>query len=84
MTEVDPATVAEVEKEKLGEAPVTKTKMYDAEGRPLLMERSGGEGRSTTGPNTRILSIEDVTEEEEAKEERKSRKSSKDKDKDEN
>lgn len=53
----------------LGEAPVTQTKMYDAEGRPLLVERNGGEGGSTTraGPNTRILSIEDVTEEEDKK-----------------
>lgn len=65
-------------KQKLGEAPVTQTKMYDAEGRPLLIERSGGDGRSTTGPNTRVLSIEDVTEEED-KDQRVSSASSKSK-----
>lgn len=46
-------------KQKLGEAPVSQTRMYDAEGRPLLVEGSG----RRAGPETRILSIEDVTEE---------------------
>ncbi|GAB1316372.1 hypothetical protein MFIFM68171_06582 [Madurella fahalii] len=47
-------------KQKLGEPPVTQTRMYDAYGRPLLVE---GGGRST-GPNTTVMRIEDVTEEE--------------------
>lgn len=59
-------------KQKLGEEPVTQTKMYDAEGRPLLIERNGGEGRSTTGPNTKILSIEDITEEEDTEQKKSS------------
>lgn len=61
-------------RQQLGEAPVTQMRMYDAQGRPLLTDGSGGSGqrprprpRSTRGPTRRIISIEDVTEEEEKK-----------------
>lgn len=62
-------------KQKLGEAPVTYMKMYDAQGKPLLTEGNGsgsGSGssrprQSKRGPSRRIISIEDVTEEEDKK-----------------
>lgn len=66
-------------KQKLGEAPVTQMRMYDAQGRPLLTEGNGsasgsgsGSGsrrprQSKRGPSRRIISIEDVTEEEDKK-----------------
>ncbi|KAJ4424428.1 hypothetical protein N0V82_000950 [Gnomoniopsis sp. IMI 355080] len=58
-------------KQKLGEAPITQMRMYDAQGRPLLTQGndSGDASRhqSKRGPSTRIISIEDVTEEEEKK-----------------
>lgn len=63
-------------KQKLGEAPVTQMRMYDAQGRPLLTEGNGsgsGSGSSSRprqskrGPSRRIISIEDVTEEEDKK-----------------
>lgn len=47
-------------KQKLGDAPVSQTRIYDAQGRPLLTERSGGASRT---PDTAIMRIEDVTEE---------------------
>lgn len=60
-------------KQNLGEAPVTQMRMYDAQGRPLLTEGSGSGGsgssrrQSKRGPSRRIISIEDVTEEEDKK-----------------
>jgi hypothetical protein len=46
-------------KQKLGEAPVTQTKIYDAQGRPLLIERGD---RPAASNNTVARRIEDVTE----------------------
>ncbi|CAN8098254.1 unnamed protein product [Discula destructiva] len=60
-------------RQNLGEAPVTQTRMFDAHGRPLLVEgsSSGGASRSRhqskPGPSMKIISIEDVTEEEDKK-----------------
>lgn len=61
-------------KQKLGEAPVTQMRMYDAQGRPLLTEgNDSGSGSSSRprqskrGPSRKIISIEDVTEEEDKK-----------------
>lgn len=64
-------------KQKLGEAPVTQMRMYDAQGRPLLTEGNGSASGSGSGssrprqskraPSRRIISIEDVTEEEDKK-----------------
>ncbi|KAJ4393624.1 hypothetical protein N0V93_002837 [Gnomoniopsis smithogilvyi] len=58
-------------KQKLGEAPITQMRMYDAQGRPLLTEGNGsghtGRRESKRGPSRRIISIEDVTDEEEKK-----------------
>lgn len=58
-------------RQNLGEAPVTQVKMYDAQGRPLLIEGSGSGSssrrQSKRGPSRRIISIEDVTEEEDKK-----------------
>ncbi|KAK3308333.1 uncharacterized protein B0T15DRAFT_490921 [Chaetomium strumarium] len=45
-------------KQKLGEPPVTQTRMYDAQGRPLLTD---GAGRRT-GLDDSVRRIEDVTE----------------------
>lgn len=65
-------------KQKLGEAPITQMRMYDAQGRSLLTEGndSGSSSRprqSKRGPSRRIISIEDVTEEEDKKAEESSR-----------
>lgn len=46
-------------KQKLGEAPVTQTKIYDAQGRPLYLE---GGRRRTPGVDDRVPRIEDVTD----------------------
>lgn len=47
--------------QKLGEAPVTQTRIYDAQGRPLLIDRSD---RPPAGPNNSVVRrVEDVTEE---------------------
>lgn len=58
-------------KQKLGEAPITQMKMYDAQGRPLLTEANSSDDtsrrQSKGGPSRRIISIEDVTEEEDKK-----------------
>jgi hypothetical protein len=35
-------------KQRLGEAPVTNTRIYDAQGRPLLIERSDGASSSAS------------------------------------
>lgn len=57
--------------QKLGEAPVTNTRLYDAQGRELIGDGSGGgngyrqnHGGQAYAPSRRIISIEDVTEEE--------------------
>lgn len=57
--------------QKLGEAPVTYTRLYDAQGRELIGDGSGGgnsyrqnHGGQAYAPSRRIISIEDVTEEE--------------------
>ncbi|KAK1759057.1 hypothetical protein QBC47DRAFT_97986 [Echria macrotheca] len=54
-------------KQKLGQAPVTKTKMYDAQGRPLVIEdsRRSGQGRveDTVGEGRRIEDVTDYEEE---------------------
>lgn len=58
--------------QKLGEAPVTYTRLYDAQGRELIGAGAGGSGNGyrqdhgsqTYAPSRRIISIEDVTEEE--------------------
>ncbi|KAH8753830.1 hypothetical protein F5883DRAFT_650782 [Diaporthe sp. PMI_573] len=56
--------------QRLNEAPVTHTRMYDAQGRELIADGSGGNGcRQDHGgqaymPSRRVISIEDVTEEE--------------------
>lgn len=57
--------------QKLGEAPVTHTRLYDAQGRELIGDGSGGgsgyrqsQGGQAYAPSRRIISIEDVTEEE--------------------
>ena len=47
-------------KQKLGQAPVSKTKIYDAQGRPLLID--DGHNAAVSVPETRR--IEDVTEDE--------------------
>lgn len=50
-------------KQKLGEAPVTQTRIYDAQGRPLLVEGGHG-GPARADPNLGAMRvIEDVTEE---------------------
>ena len=46
-------------KQKLGEAPVTQTKGYDAQGRPLYLD--GGQ-RRTAGVDDSVARIEDVTD----------------------
>lgn len=62
--------------QKLGEAPVTYTRLFDAQGRELIGDGSSGGGdngyRQNQGgqaytPSRRIISIEDVTEEEAGK-----------------
>ncbi|KAK2600431.1 hypothetical protein N8I77_009964 [Diaporthe amygdali] len=53
--------------QKLGEAPVTNTRLYDAQGRELIGDGSGydqNHGNQAYAPSRRIISIEDVTEEE--------------------
>jgi hypothetical protein len=45
-------------KQKLGEAPVTQTRMYDAHGRPLFIE---GTDRPRE-PDDSVMSVVDVTE----------------------
>lgn len=57
--------------QKLGEAPVTYTRLFDAQGRELIGDGSSGgngyrqnQGGQAYGPSRRIISIEDVTEEE--------------------
>ncbi|KAK7701926.1 hypothetical protein SLS64_010060 [Diaporthe eres] len=58
--------------QKLGEAPVTNTRLYDAQGRELIGDGSGGGGNGypqnhggqAYAPSRRIISIEDVTEDE--------------------
>ncbi|KAI3398120.1 hypothetical protein diail_9873 [Diaporthe ilicicola] len=57
--------------QKLGEAPVTNTRLYDAQGRELIGDGSGGgngyypnHGGRAYAPSRRIISIEDVTEQE--------------------
>ncbi|KAF3761633.1 hypothetical protein M406DRAFT_357809 [Cryphonectria parasitica EP155] len=55
--------------QNLGEAPVMQTRMYDAQGRPLLTSGDGSDGRRAGNPHgmtRRIISIEDVTEVDEA------------------
>lgn len=81
-------------RQRLGDAPVTQTRMYDAQGRPLLTDgysnnnnnyqNNGGSSRNRNNDNGymshrrgnnnnvpvgvgKIISIEDVTEEENAK-----------------
>lgn len=64
-------------RQNLGEAPFTQTRVYDAQGRPLLTEGSGSQRRSSKRggqPSRRIISIEDVTEEEDKKAQGSSRK----------
>lgn len=69
-------------RQNLGQPPVMQTMVYDAYGRPLLVDGSSGGNGSGSGtgtvsgrrrntqrvPTSRIISIEDVTEEEERKE----------------
>ncbi|KAK4235152.1 hypothetical protein C8A03DRAFT_18067 [Achaetomium macrosporum] len=47
--------------QKLGEAPVTQTKMYDALGRPLLVDGAESADRRT-GLDDSVRRIEDITE----------------------
>lgn len=61
-------------RQNLGEAPSVQTRIYDSRGKPLLAEGSNnssssgnGRRRGTQTPTRRIISIEDVTEEEERK-----------------
>lgn len=61
-------------RQNLGQAPVMQTTVYDAQGRPFLVDgSSGGSGSGHRQniqqrvPTSRIISIEDVTEEEERK-----------------
>ncbi|KAK7727559.1 hypothetical protein SLS53_009413 [Cytospora paraplurivora] len=58
-------------KQRLGEAPLTETRLYDHNGREMLANGSGAGNSSAmermATPSTRIISIEDVTEEEEEK-----------------
>lgn len=49
-------------RQTLGQAPVTDTRLYDAHGRELITNGTGG-GRAPT-PTRKIISIEDVTEQE--------------------
>lgn len=58
--------------QKLGEAPVINTRLYDAQGRELIGDGGGGGGSNSYyqnhgsqayAPSRRIISIEDVTEE---------------------
>lgn len=63
--------------QKLGEAPVTYTRLFDAQGRELIGDGSGGRScypqnpdSPAHAPSRRIISIEDVTEEEAEKAER--------------
>ncbi|KAM7197966.1 hypothetical protein V8F20_006414 [Naviculisporaceae sp. PSN 640] len=58
-------------KQKLGQDPIVKTRMYDRDGRPLLIEDSsgaGGPGRSRASQHRQEIDdsrrIEDVTDEE--------------------
>ncbi|KAK0648148.1 hypothetical protein B0T16DRAFT_407789 [Cercophora newfieldiana] len=53
-------------KQKLGQAPVTETKMYDAQGRPILLEGRKG----SVEPVVEDRRIEDVTNGEEQIEKR--------------
>jgi len=46
-------------KQRLGEAPVTQTRMYDAQGRPLLIQ---GSDRRADPHDTTVRRIEDITE----------------------
>lgn len=66
--------------QRLGEAPLTETRLYGPNGREMLANGSGAGNSSarerTTTPSTRIISIEDVTEEEEEKAARLQRRSS--------
>lgn len=50
--------------QKLGEAPVTNTRLYDAQGRELIGGGGQNHGGQAYAPSRRIISIEDVTEEE--------------------
>ncbi|KAL1849947.1 hypothetical protein Daus18300_013081 [Diaporthe australafricana] len=57
--------------QNLGEAPVMNTRLYDAQGRELIGDGSGGgngsyqnQGSRAYAPSRRIISIEDVTDEE--------------------
>lgn len=45
-------------KQKLGEAPVTQTRIYDAQGRPLYLQG----GHRTTSLDDNVARIEDVTD----------------------
>ncbi|KAK4039539.1 hypothetical protein C8A01DRAFT_16482 [Parachaetomium inaequale] len=45
-------------KQKLGEAPVMQTRMYDAHGRPLFIEGSD----RPRGPDDSVMRIKDVAE----------------------
>ncbi|KAK3294267.1 uncharacterized protein B0H64DRAFT_475754 [Chaetomium fimeti] len=47
-------------KQKLGEAPQTQTRIYDAQGRPLYLE--GGHYHRAAGLDDSVPRIEDVTE----------------------
>lgn len=57
--------------QRLGEAPLTETRLYDPHGREMLAQGSstgsGSNGKQSNAPSRRIISIEDVTEEEEEK-----------------
>lgn len=56
-------------KQKLGEAPVTETRVYDAQGRPLITD---GRPRRPRNPGQgRIISIEEITDEHQHGEERR-------------
>ena len=54
-------------KQKLGQAPVTETRMYDAQGRPLLIQGTHESGSANVSNIDDSRRIEDVTDQEDTK-----------------